>query len=149
MNTLSKAITSSIMGEDTYTALVQKWSEIVNSDARHGLTSAHHLLYAVLRGTDWRKGFCATDEAGNYVSPIVNANKLANGGDMNWGAIHSIRRLSYKPDIESLIAPFGGIVTPEMVCKASKLLPATSYYSALDVSEAYPNAIAASLAVSE
>jgi len=58
MKTLNRTITSSFFNSpDGFTQLKERWSELVNSEAKHDLTAAHHLAYAVLRGKDWTKGF--------------------------------------------------------------------------------------------
>ena len=70
MNTLSRATTARILAEPgRYDALRHHWRALVTSDRRHELTAAHHLLYAALRGRDWRRGF----------TPIRRPSKLAGG----------------------------------------------------------------------
>jgi hypothetical protein len=109
MNTLSKAFTlGTFYNEDpeTYTKIREQWSKMVNSDAKKQLTMAHHIVYLILIGKNWKKA----------VTLPTNKNKLAN---------------SYKPHIDSvreswngtyikndIIAAFGGVVTSEMYNKA-------------------------------
>ena len=70
MNTLSKTITGAwFTSPDGFNDLEGRWSQIVNSPLRKQLTATDHLIYAVLRGKDWRKG----------LSPISD-RKFANGG---------------------------------------------------------------------
>jgi hypothetical protein len=74
MNTLSRAITARFFPQpDSYNALRKKWSDLINSERRHELTSAHHLLYLALIGKDWRKAF----------TTISNQRKLDNGAFWN------------------------------------------------------------------
>jgi len=100
MNTLGKNITPLFFKEElrseAYEAIQRRWSEIVNSDERKTLTPAHHLLYAVVRGKDWRKGF----------TPITNKRKLDNGGEGEWGLYKALRRLSYSAATCSIFSEY-------------------------------------------
>lgn len=70
MNTLSKSITSNFFqSAEDYGKLKVKWSELMNSEAKHTLGPEFHLLYLVLMGKDWRKAFWFP----------TNQNKLNNG----------------------------------------------------------------------
>ena len=111
MNTLSKEFTLGMFfGEDpeNYTKLRKQWSKMVNSDTKKTLTMAHHILYLILIGKNWKKA----------VTLPTNKNKVAN---------------NYKPHIQEvlerwngtytkqrIIASFEGAVTPEMYDKAGK-----------------------------
>lgn len=56
MKTLNKTITSHFFNDqESYNKLHQRWSQIVNSEEGKTLTSSHFLIYAILRGKDWRK----------------------------------------------------------------------------------------------
>jgi hypothetical protein len=70
MNTLSRTITSRFfIDPQNCTALRQQWSALINSDRKHELTTAHHLLYLAACGKDWRKAFTLAS----------NRRKLENG----------------------------------------------------------------------
>jgi hypothetical protein len=113
MNTLSRTITSHILeNEDAYAAVRSHWSGLVNSSRKHELSPAHHLLYLALCGKDWRKGF----------TPIANHRKLANGAFYNWGLWWALRALHSREHEAWLLAPFGGLVTPDMLEKVRKLV---------------------------
>jgi hypothetical protein len=112
MNTLSKQFTlGTFYNEDpeVYTKLRKQWSKMVNSDYNVTLTMAHHILYLVLIGKNWKKA----------VTLPTNKNKVAN---------------HYRPHIElvkeqwdgyfakrNVISAFGGVVTEEMYDKARKV----------------------------
>ena len=112
MNTLSKQFTlGTFYNEDpeVYTKLRKQWSKMVNSDYNVTLTMAHHMLYLILIGKNWKKG----------VTLPTNKNKVAN---------------HYKPHIDevkerwngtfikqNIISAFDGIVTSEMYDKAAKV----------------------------
>jgi len=102
MNTLARTITANFFDKpDGYPDLCKRWSDLVNSESKHQLRAAHHLLYLCLRGKDWRRGF----------APVTNPRKLSNGGYYAWGLFRALRELHYG-DVVSLVAPFQGLVTP-------------------------------------
>lgn len=111
MNKLSKSITCKFFSDSaSYEALCNRWAEVFNSDEKHQLRASHFLLYAVLRGKDWRKAF----------STPSNPNKLNNLNDFALGqALYEVSSTYYEP---SLLAPFGGLVTKEMMAEVRKLL---------------------------
>lgn len=119
MNTLPKMITTQVLGEpDAYQALRSHWSQLMNSDRRHQLTAAHHLLYAALLGKDWRRNFTF----------LSNENKLANGAYVNWGLFRA-QRLFHSPYHDDwLLAPFDGLVTIAMLRKLRQLVPKVNPY---------------------
>lgn len=120
MNTLSRAMTARIFPNiETYYALRTHWSRLVNSDRKHGLSAAHHLLYLAFLGKDWRKAF----------SPVTNSRKLANGGFFGWKLLKAIPSLHYQSCQDELLAPFDGLVSPEMLAKIRELIPAHIAYS--------------------
>lgn len=59
MNTLNKNITSRFFAtESGYVELRVRWAKLMqDKEARKSLQVHHHILYAVLMGRDWRKGF--------------------------------------------------------------------------------------------
>ena len=120
MNTLSRAVTAQIFTDpETYNALRQQWRVLLNSDRRHELSAAHHLLYLTLLGKDWRKGF----------TPLTNQRKLANGAFYQWGLFRAMALFHSEQHEAWLLAPFDGLVTPEMLRAIRKLVPKVSPYT--------------------
>lgn len=116
MNTLSRAITAQFFTTpESYKALQAHWSNLMRSEGKHELSAAHHLLYLALRGKDWRKAF----------TPITNLNKLNNGAFPDWGLFRALRSLHYGRQ-EDLLAPFEGLVTPEMLQLVRSLIPSNA-----------------------
>lgn len=115
MNTLGKSITAAFFeAPEGYAELEQYWSSLVNSDARKELEAVHYLLYAALRGKDWRAGFTAA----------TNAVKLENGHRS--AAMWAIASLHSKWSEQHILAPFCGKVSLEMLVRMRAVLP-TSY----------------------
>jgi hypothetical protein len=106
MNTLPRAITAQFFPTiESYNALRHHWSDLMNSDRRHTLTAAHHLLYLALLGKDWRRAFtCPT-----------NRRKLANGAFAGWQLFRALDVVRSKFVGADLLTPFDGLVTPEML----------------------------------
>ena len=113
MNTLSKEFTlGKFYGEDpeNYKKLRAQWSKMVNDKTtKHQLTMAHHILYLILIGKNWKKA----------VTFPTNKNKVEN---------------HYKPHIydvierwngtftkQGIIFSFEGTVTSEMYDNAAKV----------------------------
>ena len=120
MNTLSRAITAQIFTDtETYSALRHQWRILLNSDRRHELSAAHHLLYLALLGKDWRKGF----------TPLTNQRKLANGAFYQWGLFRAMALFHSEQHEAWLLAPFDGLVMPEMLRAIRKLVPKVSPYT--------------------
>ena len=120
MNTLSRAITAQWFIDTTvYAALRARWRALVCSDRKHELDAAHHLLYLALCGKDWRRGF----------TPPRNPRKLANGALQGWALFRALRTLHSEAAEPGLLAPFGGLVTPEMLQPLRKLLPFPNPYA--------------------
>jgi hypothetical protein len=111
MNTLSKEFTLGMFFEEDpegYAKLRKQWSKMVNSDYNVTLTMAHHILYLILIGKNWKKA----------VTLPTNKNKVAN---------------HYKPHIvevkerwngtftkQRIISSFEGVVTEKMYDAAGK-----------------------------
>ena len=115
MNTLSRAHTAQLFPHsETYLALRIHWSRLVNSEHKHNLSAAHLLLYLALLGKDWRKAF----------TPVTNTRKLANGAFYNWKLFHALATLHLPAYQDDLLAPFNGLVTPEMLGQIRRLIPA-------------------------
>ena len=93
MNTLSKKITPLFFREeirhDCYADVQALWRELHKNSEEHPLTLAHHILYAILRGKDWRKTF----------TPITNEVKLANGLAPDWALTEALYRLNAHLDV--------------------------------------------------
>ena len=121
MNTLSRAMTAqfypNLTGNDAqrqHYALKKHWSALMNSPRKHELAASHHLLYLALLGKDWRKAF----------TPVTNPKKLANGAFLGWALFRAFMQLHSQICEELLLAPFQGIVTPEMLRAVRRYLPA-------------------------
>jgi hypothetical protein len=124
VNTLSNAHTRAFFRDAAGRCQLQKrWSELVNSDARASLTAAHFFLYLALLGKDWRRAF----------TPITNQRKLDNGGVYDWGLVRALRGLRAQWYRDELLAPFGDLISSEVVDAVAALLPA----SALELGDAY------------
>jgi hypothetical protein len=122
MNTLSRAITAQFFTTpESYDTLRRRWSALVNSSRRHDLTASHHVLYLALCGKDWRRAF----------TPITNSRKLDNGAFYGWALFRALRRLHSPLYDEALLAPFEGIVTPEMLRAVRGFVPGLNPYSFL------------------
>jgi len=111
MNTLSKEMTLGMFFEEdaeNYAKLRTQWSKMVNGK-KCELTLAHHVLYLILIGKNWKKA----------VTLPTNKNKLEN---------------HYKPRIieveeswngkftkSSIISSFEGVITEKMYDNARKV----------------------------
>jgi hypothetical protein len=111
---------------------------------RHAKTGTHHLIYLAVQGKDWRKAF----------APLTNPTKVSAGGYYTWGmrlALNEIRdfcldhgQVKYiqrtqpywyrqfhqeeQQRAKELLAPFGGVITSEMLRELSRMLPAMPAY---------------------
>ena len=120
MNTLSRAITARFFpNSDSYNALRQHWSSLINSERRHELTAAHHLLYLALSGKDWRKAF----------APPTNQRKLDNGACWGWGMFRALQAIQLKCCEEEILAPFEGMITSQTLGELRSLLPTSNPYT--------------------
>ena len=119
MNTLSRAITARFFpNPESYNALRQKWSGLINSEHKHELRAAHHLLYLALTGKDWRKAF----------TPPTNPRKLDNGAFLGWKMFSALYCVHSKFKEEELLTLFEGLVTPQMLDELRNLLPFANAY---------------------
>ena len=120
MNTLSRTITSHFFTDSqSYTVLRRHWSTLINSDRRHELTAAHHLLYLAACGKDWRKAFTLAR----------NQRKLENGAYASWALWRTLDKIHWSRDDTQLLAPFAGTLTPEMLQQLRVLLPKPNAYT--------------------
>jgi hypothetical protein len=121
MNTLPRTISSQLFHNTAhYQAFRQHWRMLLASPRKHELHAHHHLLYCMLLGRDWRRGF----------TPIRHPRKLANGGFYNWSLVHAVRMLRYWQATAAVLAPFDGLVTPEMLELLRPMLPNLGRYQA-------------------
>lgn len=120
MNTLSKAMTTKFFKViDGFRQLEAKWSDMVKE--KQELPADAHLLYAILRGKDWRKGF-------NIGKPDIS-----NGEDWNIGVYKAFQSLEYKVKnrahilkyrpTEDLLGKFGDIFVNNVGEELFKYLP--------------------------
>jgi hypothetical protein len=119
------------------------------------LTACHHLIYLAMQGKDWRAAF----------APITSRRKIANGGYYTWGfrqALEQLRvyplrrnqakalkyrvgrwpaesRQEFEEFEKKLLAPFGGLVTPEKLVELETLLPKLPYFTREDPSLLRPD----------
>jgi hypothetical protein len=98
MNTLSKKITPLFYKEEyrdnAFEAIKSHWKSLQdNPDIR--LSLEHYILYAILRGKDWRKCF----------TPITNTVKLTNGMVSDQTLTHALWRLSNRSGDYALFEP--------------------------------------------
>jgi hypothetical protein len=120
MNTLSRAITARFFpNSDSYNALRKHWSDLINSERKHELTAAHHLLYLALIGKDWRRAFTAP----------TNQRKLDNGAFLGWQMFSALQTIHFKFREEELMAPFEGLITSQMLDELRSLLPTANAYT--------------------
>lgn len=117
MNTLPRVVIAQILNNpQTYPTLRQHWRSLMNSEQRYELKAEHHLLYLALCGKDWRKGF----------TPVSNRRKLENGAFYGWEMFRALARI-HAPAYEArLLAPFAGVITPNMLRTLRPLLPKES-----------------------
>jgi hypothetical protein len=128
MNTLSKYITRHFFRDrDGYNRLQAHMNGLMHEDRRRAavvrkarkhdngidpatvekprLTAAHHLLYLVLRGKDWRKAF----------APITRPSTLANGATRWRAATIAIKQLHSEWHEALLLAPFAELLANRAV----------------------------------
>jgi hypothetical protein len=133
MNTLSKTITGRwFVSPDAYQQLGAQWRTLVNSLRKHELRAEHHLLYATLRGKDWRKGF----------GRITNPRKLGNGSFYGWQLLYARSRIRAAAMNDQwakpLLDPFDNVVSLDMVKAIDALLPPCYPLTEKDFESGYP-----------
>jgi|SRR6185437_6515108 len=112
MNTLSKAVTGTVLGATSYVALRRHWATLIRTNPIE-LGPEHHLLYLMLLGRDWRRAF----------APITNQTILANGGFFNWRFWPAMNALHARYAEERLLAPFAGLVSVSQLEALRSLIP--------------------------
>jgi hypothetical protein len=141
VNTLNKSTTRLFFKEEAgYAAVIARWSGLVNDvQARERLTASDHLLYLVLRGKDWRRGF----------QPVTNANRVANGhaaGD-GQGFVRAVKGARFA----AAGGPLSDLLTAEAPSLIAALLPIFPYCERIEIpdrayrGEAVATALGASL----
>ena len=119
MNTLPRAITARFFpNPNSYNALRKCWSDLINSERKHQLSAAHHLLYLALIGKDWRRAF----------TPPTNQRKQDNGAFFGWGMFRALETIQLRYREEELRLPFDGAITPDMLNELRDLLPKLNAY---------------------
>src|SRR5579859_5714188 len=114
MNTLPRSVTAHFFPDiNSYNTLRAHWSMLLHSACKHDLAAEHHLLYCILLGKDWRRGF----------QVLSNQRKLANGAFYGWRLLRAIWALNHPSQEQRLLAPFEGIVSSTMLAQARKLIP--------------------------
>lgn len=101
--TTNKTIESIFTCKEHYLAFRAAWAKAVN-DKNVEVTGAHHMLYNILRGRAFDKGF----------TPITRTTKLQNGYRINHGLYIAANELRYPANLLSI---FEGTVTKEMLDK--------------------------------
>jgi hypothetical protein len=120
MNTLSRALTARLFpNAEAYLAPRRQWSKLINSDRKHALMTAHHLLYLAACGKDWRRAFTLA----------TNRRKLDNGAYAGWMLWRALDQIHWSRDEAALLAPFEGIITAEMLQQIRTLLPKPNAYA--------------------
>lgn len=115
MNTLNKNITATFFKtENGYNDLIAHWSALMNDkEACKKIKAEHHLLYLILRGKDWRKGF----------TPATNSTKLVNGYKPDHAIKQAMSYIYSNWYKDKLFAPFAELTTPEAQKLIQDLLP--------------------------
>lgn len=153
MNRLSKKTTRRFYAADaSIVALRERWKALVVEDCRRAaiarrarkqesgidpetiepqvLDARHHLLYAILRGKDWRKGF----------APCADVNRLENGYARWAAATRAIRSLHDPVREGELTAPFDGLLSDGALSAIRAAVPkgaGWSWQADLDAMDAY------------
>jgi hypothetical protein len=128
VNTLNKTITARFYrDEDGYPALTQEWARLVNNPVQI-LSAQDHLLYAILRGKDWRKGFVL----------VTNPTKVTNGATSGNGPAHvrAVRSL-----LRGYNGPLKPFLSPGSPALLARLLPVYGYDTNPLPEEAYSEMI--------
>jgi hypothetical protein len=108
MNTLSKTFTlGTFFNEDpeNYVKLRKQWSKMVNSNTKDQLTMAHHIIYLILIGKNWKKA----------VTLPTNKNKVEN---------------HYKPHIDDVRERWNGTFTKQRIISAFEGTVTSEMYDA-------------------
>ena len=119
MNTLSKNITKTFFKSDEgYNQMIARWKELHKENPKSKIEPKYFMLYAILRGKDWRKGF----------TPCTNQIKLDNGYKPNLRAeeaLSAIRSTKYDYIADQFIenSGFNDIIDCDTLEKIRELLP--------------------------
>ena len=105
MDTLSKEFTLGTFFEEdpeNYVKLRKQWSKMMNSDTKKELTMAHHILYLILIGKNWKKA----------VTLPTNKNKVENHYKPHIDEVREYGLGEYRAD--RILPVFEGTVTKKM-----------------------------------
>lgn len=125
--------------KEHYLKFRETWKQLINSEEKHNLSARYHLLYAILRNKDWRKGFTSA----------TNKNKLANGRTPDDTLISTLRSLNWLIDVAngsfekntvppsdyqkrflvSFLEIFKGTITSEMLKGLRPFIPTANDYA--------------------
>lgn len=84
MNSLPQTVTARWFAQpQDYQVLREHWRDLLHSERRCQLNSAHHLSFPALLGKDWRRAF----------TPPSNPRQLANGAFSGWALFGALARL--------------------------------------------------------
>lgn len=119
IQTQHEYIDTALLTKEQRTALESFWKGGFHKKA----SLTHHLLYAMLRGKDWRK----------TATPPTNTVKVENGALTGWCFWNAYRTVKYSgwvvvnnhslKRIDRFINDFDGTVTPEMLASLHSRLP--------------------------
>jgi hypothetical protein len=117
MNTLSRATTAQFFTDiDAFRHFQHIWRALARANST-ALRAEHHMLYAMLRGRDWRKGFAIP----------VNPNKVLNGALCMWSmrTAFAIIEFAGRDDhaATDVLAVFEGTLTNESLHALHQVLP--------------------------
>lgn len=127
MKTLGKGITKAFYNdrESGYDQIKAAWKAALDSGVP--LTCEHHVMYAILRGKDYRKGLTPVTSDASHPRRAKgdHKGKLSNGGYFNWGGKRAVEGIlaSGPSDEAHLLAVFGGTVKPEVFNIIRAILP--------------------------
>lgn len=115
MNTLGKEITRSFyMSENGFNELQERWAILFQDKAeREKLTSIHFLVYAILRGKDYRK--CYTSSVYTMRCDVHRLKGLHDALSRIGNQPSDYVKAAILRSQEQILAPFIGIVTPDVL----------------------------------
>jgi len=125
INTLGRDITSTFFASPTgYDDLEKMWSE--RMAAKTPTDSSLFLLYAILRGKDYRKAF----------SPVTNPIKLANGQGPHDSLARSMHYIiCHRHFGAHLKTAFGHLLSPDALEKIGEMVLVKDFEAAYQVVE--------------
>lgn len=98
--------------KEQYEQFISEWKTWIKSEQKHNTECYHFMLYAMLRGRDWRK----------CITPPSNPNKLV--GVEKWRTLRTNLNIIHNEWYNAeLLAPFASAVTPEMLKTLRMTIP--------------------------